>query len=110
MNLQKCFLAICVCCLSVAVNANECKLVSRSNDVALMQCSKDAHQDRWVASAKAICLDDSRCNVWIWSTDVQLPQQAPDTDIELPKSLTSQAIAVWANDTATLLQLKKKTP
>jgi len=109
MNVQKCLVAIVICGFSVAVHANECKLVSRSKDVALMQCSKDAHQDTWVASAKAICLDDSRCNVWIWPTEVQLPEQAPDTDMELPKSLTSQALAVWANDTATLLQLKKKS-
>ena len=110
MNMKKCLFALVVMSVSATASAGECNLVSRSDDVVLMQCSDDANQQTWVTAAKAICLEDSRCNVWFWPAAVTLPQKAPQKDIELPKSLTSQATAVWANDTATLLQLKKKAP
>lgn len=90
--------------------AAECAQASRSGNIVLMTCSLDATTETWTQAAKQACGDDKSCNVWFWQRGVQLPKIAPLTDIELPKSLTSKALAVWANDSNSLLTLKKIQP
>lgn len=91
---------------SVAVLA-ECELKSRSNDVILMQCSASPSDDDFTKVGQDACGDDSACNVWFWGAGVDLPENAPEKDSDLPKSLSSQALAVWVNDSGSLLKLKK---
>lgn len=95
----------CVCSQVVA----DCKLASRSADVVLMQCAQVSDTEVMVAAAKKECGDDASCNVWFWNSDIALPEVAPEKDVGLPKALTSSAVAVWANDSSSLLSLKKKT-
>ena len=91
---------------SAAVLA-ECELKSRSDDVVLMQCSALPSDDDFKKVGQDACGDDSMCNVWFWGAGVNLPESAPEKDSDLPKSLSSQALAVWVNDSGSLLKLKK---
>lgn len=97
-------------CSSTFAAATECTQASRSDNIVLMRCSADATSETWVEAAKKACGNDKSCNVWFWPKDVELPETAPLTDTELPKSLTAQALAVWANDSSSLLTLKKSLP
>ncbi len=106
---NKCFVYILGYALlgcSVAASA-DCEVKSRSENVVLMQCSTDSSEDVLKESGQQACAEDVSCNVWFWGKDVALPESAPTKDSDLPKALTSQAIAVWVNDSESLLQLKK---
>lgn len=92
--------------LSTFATATECEEASRSDAIILMNCSADSTSETWVNAAKNACGDDKSCNVWFWPKGIELPTTAPLTDVELPKSLTSKALAVWANDSSSLLTLK----
>lgn len=91
---------------AVSAIAAECTVAARSENIVFLSCSADSVSETWVESAKKACGDDASCNVWIWKNDVKLPATAPLTDAEIPKALTSTALAVWANDSANLLTLK----
>lgn len=85
-----------------------CKIASRSDNLVLMNCAVSTTSKEWVEASKLACDKDTTCNVWIWGEETLLPTTAPKTDSEIPKSLTSKALAVWANDSASLLTLKAK--
>lgn len=84
-----------------------CTIKSRSAAVVLMHCKADLDEKAWVEAAKAACEPGKACNVWIWEDQSQIPQSAPKIDTELPKSATGAAVAVWINDSANLIKLKK---
>lgn len=107
LNLINTIIAVAGACVCSQVVA-DCKLVSRSADVVLMHCTQESDTEVMVAAAKKECGEDARCNVWFWNSDVALPEVAPEKDVGLPKTLTASALAVWANDSASLLTLKKK--
>ncbi len=86
---------------------NDCTVKSRSSAVVLMHCKANVAETVWVEAAKAACEPGKACNVWIWDDASKMPQVAPKTDAELPKSATGAAVAVWINDTANLMTLKK---
>jgi len=86
--------------------AAECHLVSRSAQLVLMQCDTSSDRDVWRATAKTVCESSQRCNVWFWPVGVNLPAVAPSRDQDLPRHLTSKAMAVWVNDSTSLLELK----
>lgn len=106
-NLVRVFVALAGITPCVDALAN-CELVRRSEDVVLMHCQEATATETLVEAGKKVCGDDTRCNVWFWNSDVTLPESAPETDVELPKTLTSQALAVWANDSESLLTLRKQ--
>lgn len=86
---------------------NGCTVKARSDAVVLMHCKENLSETAWVEAAKAACEPGKACNVWIWEDPGKMPLVAPKTDAELPKSATGAAVAVWANDTASLIKLKK---
>ena len=45
--------------------------------------------------------------MWIWDDAALVPETAPATDAELPKDRTGKAVAVWANDSQSLVSLRK---
>lgn len=84
-----------------------CTVKSRSNAVVLMHCKAHLDDKVWAAAAKAACEPGKACNVWIWEDRSMIPLTAPETDTDLPKSATRAAVAVWINDSANLMKLKK---
>ncbi len=93
--------------LSISAIAATCDQASRSENIVLMSCSLDSNSEAWIDAAKQACGEDKTCNVWFWHRGVELPKTAPLKDIDLPKNLTSKAVAVWANDSSSLVTLKK---
>lgn len=85
----------------------DCTIKASSDAVVLMHCKPQRAEAAWVQAAKAACEPGKACNVWIWEDASKIPATAPKTDAELPKSATGAAVAVWVNDTANLIKLKK---
>lgn len=85
---------------------NNCTVKSRSSAVVLMHCKTNLQDSAWVEAAKAACEPGKACNVWIWEDLSMIPLTAPSTDADLPKGATSAAVAVWINDSASLMKLK----
>ena len=109
MRLNSMFALITILGLLISAQvAAECERVNRSDNVVLMSCAQVVDAEAMVAVAKEECGEDKTCNVWFWSSEVGLPDTAPATDAELPTALTSKALAVWANDSGSLMTLKKK--
>lgn len=86
---------------------NDCTVKSRNSAVVLMHCKANLEDKVWAAAAKAACEPGKACNVWIWEDPSKIPLTAPETDADLPKSATGAAVAVWINDSANLMKLKK---
>lgn len=84
-----------------------CSVKSRSSAVVLMHCNANLKDTEWAQAAQAACEPGKACNVWIWEDASKIPATAPSNDTDLPKSATGAAVAVWINDTASLMKLKK---
>ncbi|XVJ68343.1 MAG: hypothetical protein HEQ39_00860 [Rhizobacter sp.] len=84
-----------------------CNVTQRSEAVVLMLCPPAQNEVTWRAAALKACEGKQRCNVWIWDDATNLPATAPATDAELPKSLTAKAVAIWAQDSQSLVALRK---
>ena len=72
-----------------------------------MHCKTNLDDKILAQAAKAACEPGKTCNVWIWDDLSKMPTAAPKTDTELPKTATGAAVAVWINDSASLMTLKK---
>lgn len=84
-----------------------CAVTQRSEAVVLMLCPPAQTEVTWRAAALKACEGKQRCNVWIWDDAAHLPANAPATDAELPKTLTAKAVAIWAQDSQSLVSLRK---
>jgi hypothetical protein len=93
--------------MTAAAAEDDCTVKSRSNAVVLMHCKAQLDDKVWADAAKAACEPGKACNVWIWEDRGMIPLTAPETDTDLPKSATRAAVAVWINDSANLMKLKK---
>ena len=85
----------------------DCTVKARSEKVVLMHCKANLDGKALAEVAKAVCEPGKACNVWIWDDLTKMPTVAPNTDAELPKTATGAAVAVWINDSANLMTLKK---
>lgn len=87
----------------------DCEVRDRSEELVLMICKSGSTPTQWRAAAQATCGEEGRrCNVWIWSNPADAPAKAPKTDAEIPKQHSAKAVAVWAHDSQTLLQIRKR--
>ncbi len=91
----------------VAAAPADCTVKARSETVVLMHCKANLDDKILAKAAKAACEPGKTCNVWIWDDLSKMPAAAPKTDTELPKTATGAAVAVWINDSASLMTLKK---
>ncbi len=95
------------CLAASAAGGDGCSVKSRSAGVVIMVCASGVDSTGWRMAAQAACGSKQTCNVWIWDDAAKAPGKAPATDAELPKSATAQARAVWANDSQSLLTIRK---
>lgn len=90
-----------------AAASSSCAVKNRSDAVVLMLCPAGQTDVTLRAAAAKACESKTRCNVWIWDDAALVPETAPATDAELPKDRTGKAVAVWANDSQSLVSLRK---
>lgn len=94
---------------AAAQEATACEVRDRSPELVVMVCKPASNPTQWRAAAQAACGEErSRCNVWIWTSLEDAPKKAPKLDADIPKQNTAKAVAVWANDTQSLLQVRKR--
>lgn len=84
-----------------------CKTKSTSQAVVILVCPENASSDVWRAAGEAACGQKLACNAWVWDDHAKAPGTAPVTDADLPKKAAAQAVAVWINDSKSLMTLKK---
>lgn len=84
-----------------------CALKDRSSAVAVVVCEPDAEDSVWREAGLAACGTDPECNVWIWASEEAAPDSAPDTDTGLGEQYTATAVAVWVNDSQSLIALNR---
>jgi hypothetical protein len=84
-----------------------CEVKSRSDAVVVMVCPASSDADAWRKASIAACGDKPYCNVWIWDDATKAPTSAPARDADMPRSQAGAALAVWANDSKSLLSLKR---
>ncbi len=87
--------------------AGECTIKARSDAVVIMVCPVRSTADTWRVAGEAACESKQLCNAWVWDNNAKAPDKAPATDAELPKSSSSAAVAIWVNDSKSLVKLKK---
>ena len=85
-----------------------CTVPDRSDKVVLVLCPNTVTGDVLAKAGEAACPGKGvRCNAWIWHDENAVPKSAPEKDENLPKTLTARAAAVWVNDSARLIGLRK---
>jgi uncharacterized protein YaeQ len=92
---------------SLHASETACSVQDRSDSVVLMYCPNQLGEKAWVEAAKAACMNNQQCNVWIWSDRNKMPKAAPKTDADMDKKHTSAAIAIWISDSQSMMKLKK---
>ncbi len=88
------------------ISKQQCKILDRTDAVIIMVCP-DQDAEAWQEAGKEACGLKQLCNAWIWDDETKAPKMAPITDAEIPKVNTSQAVAVWINDSKMLMTLRQ---
>lgn len=86
--------------------ADACAVRDRSDTVVVMVCPQDLRADQWREAAERACGIRRMCNVWIWDNAGKAPDKAPAADSDMPRSTAAAAVAVWAHDSRSLLQIR----
>jgi len=84
-----------------------CSVKDRTEALVLMFCPGQLNEKVWIEAGKSACSLGQLCNVWIWDDRSKMPETAPKTDAELSKTLAGAAVAIWVNDSQSLMKLKK---
>lgn len=106
-------LAVCLVALTQVSHsqpkkqAGECTIKARSDAVVIMVCPAFADLNAWRVAGEAACESKQLCNAWLWNDNAKAPDRAPMTDADLPKSSSATAVAIWVNDSKSLVKLKK---
>lgn len=87
--------------------AGECAIKARSPAVVILVCPPHSDATTWRVAGGLACEARHFCNAWIWDDDASAPDKAPATDAELSKIDSRAAVAVWVNDSQSLMTLKK---
>ncbi len=90
------------------VPAGACEIVDRSSAVVLLACPANLLPEALRQAGVAACGMYIQCNAWIWTDKTKMPTKAPVTQAELPESFRANAIAIWDNESQSLLTLRRK--
>jgi len=91
-----------------SIASGKCAVRDRSPAIVVMICTPDAKSAHWRVAAMAACgASRDRCNVWIWDDAALAPSKAPVLDADMPRDLAGRAVAVWAHDSQSLLEIRK---
>ncbi|CAH1387212.1 conserved exported hypothetical protein [Candidatus Nitrotoga sp. M5] len=90
-----------------AATSKQCTVKDRSESLVIMVCPPHFDNTAWKDAGKAACVSALMCNVWIWEDAAKAPNKAPATDSDLPKSHVATAVAIWVNDSESLISLRK---
>lgn len=107
---------LCVLLLIIGCNisaddsilSNECKVLDKTNAVIIMVCPRYYGKEAWKSAGEDACDSVEFCNVWIWDDVKKAPSTAPNTDAGIPKNNTAKAVAIWINDSKSLVSLVNK--
>jgi hypothetical protein len=91
----------------VSVGSVQCTIRSRSQRLVLLLCPAGLDREALQLAGENACKPRVTCNAWIWDDAARMPAVAPATDAELPKHLTAQAVAVWAQDSKSLVIVRQ---
>lgn len=109
----KLIFATCLVCLmplthaQMKQSAGTCIVKASSGAVAILVCPAQSAEDAWRTAGEIACGSRLACNAWVWDENSKAPEVAPRTDADLPKSSSGQAVAIWINDSKSLVKLKK---
>ena len=81
-----------------------CSVRARSTQLIVLICTPNAGDQVWRVRSQAACADQSRCNVWIWDQPAKAPEFAPVSDAQISRFQADAAVAVWINESQTLLR------
>lgn len=85
-----------------------CWIRARSSQRVVLICTAAAGDQVWRVRSQAACADQSRCNVWIWEQPAKAPQTAPLNDADLTSFQASTAVALWINESQSLIKLQAR--
>jgi hypothetical protein len=86
--------------------ATRCSVRSQSEAVAVVVCPPGLKEAALGEAGKRACGSRVVCNAWIWDDGSKAPRVAPASDAEIQKAVAASAVAVWANDTQSLLLIR----
>lgn len=84
----------------------ECTVKNRSEAIVVVVCQPALDQAVWSKAGRQACGPRTKCNAWIWDDAKKAPDVAPLADANLTAQQSASAVAVWANDSQSLLLIK----
>ena len=85
--------------------ATPCTIKTRNDRIVIMVCPQGLGRTEWQNAGKSACDATKRCRVWIWDDAGKAPDAAPASDEALSQKLAFAAVAVWVNDSESLILL-----
>lgn len=87
--------------------AGDCTIKARSDAVVILVCPAFSKAEVWRRAGEAACETKQVCNAWVWDDSAKAPDKAPKIDSQLSKINSVEAVAIWVNDSKSLMTLKK---
>ncbi|SEO17461.1 hypothetical protein SAMN05216404_1134 [Nitrosospira multiformis] len=113
MHCFKYFSLICFMFMGVSALADpvapssQCTIRDRNDTIVILVCAPGGNPESWRDAAQAACGSTLMCNAWIWDDPSKAPVKAPATDSDMPKGQAVAAIAIWVNDSNSLISLQR---
>ena len=90
-----------------ASEKSRCKVLSAEGSIRVVVCPKGLDQEGLRRAGVEACGVVKYCNAWIWDSEEKAPKYSPRIDSDLAQEDVGNAVAVWANDSTSLLKLEK---
>lgn len=84
----------------------QCTVKNHSETMVVVVCQPGLEQMVWSKAGRQACGPRTQCNAWIWDDTKKAPDVAPLADANLAPQQSASAVAVWANDSQSLLVIK----
>lgn len=89
-----------------ADNGTQCSVRHSKGSIRVVICPQGLDQEALRAAGEKACGDVQMCNAWIWDDAEKAPKHAPVADADIGPQYVGEAVAVWANDSRSLMLIE----
>jgi hypothetical protein len=89
-----------------ADNETRCSVRHAKGSIRVVICPPGLDQEALRAAGEKACGEARMCNAWIWDDAEKAPKDAPAADADLEPQYVGEAVAVWANDSRSLMLIE----
>lgn len=86
---------------------SQCSVRDAEGSIRVLICPPGLDQQAHRVAGEEACGARVMCNAWIWDSADKAPKNVPSKDADIRPEDAGNAVAVWANDTKSLMLIRR---